>query len=84
VTPFYDALLAKVVVWGADRAEAIARSRRVLAEFVVEGIKTTVPLLSALVGQEWFAAGRFHTATLEEWLATGPFVTEPLAGGGTP
>jgi acetyl-CoA carboxylase biotin carboxylase subunit len=79
VTPFYDALLAKVVVWGADRAEAIARSRRVLDEFVVEGINTTISLLSALAGQEWFAAGRFHTATLEEWLAS-----EPLAGGNTP
>ncbi|HYH49173.1 MAG TPA: acetyl-CoA carboxylase biotin carboxylase subunit [Acidimicrobiia bacterium] len=79
VTPFYDALLAKVIVWGADRAEAIARSRRVLDEFIVEGIKTTVPLLSALAAEDWFAAGRFHTATLEEWLAT-----VPLAGGGTP
>jgi acetyl-CoA carboxylase biotin carboxylase subunit len=76
VTPFYDSLLAKVIVWGADRAEAIARSRRVLGEFRVEGIKTTVPLLEALLGEDWFAAADFHTGTLERWLET-----QPLAGG---
>jgi acetyl-CoA carboxylase biotin carboxylase subunit len=77
VTPFYDSLLAKVIVWGADRAEAIARSRRVLGEIVVEGVKTTVPLLSAILAEEWFATADFHTGTLEQWLET-----DPLAAGG--
>ena len=77
VTPFYDSLLAKVIVWGADRAEAIARSRRVLGEIVVEGVKTTAPLLSAILGEDWFAAADFHTGTLEQWLET-----DPLAAGG--
>ena len=77
VTPFYDSLLAKVIVWGADRAEAIARSRRVLGEIVVEGVKTTTPLLSAILDEDWFAAADFHTGTLEQWLET-----DPLAAGG--
>ena len=76
VTPFYDSLLAKVIVWGADRTEAIARSRRALAEIVVEGVQTTVPLLSAILAEEWFTTADFHTGTLEEWLET-----KPLAGG---
>jgi acetyl-CoA carboxylase biotin carboxylase subunit len=79
VTPFYDSLLAKVVVWGADRAEALQRARRVLGEFSVDGITTTAPLLRALLDEEWFTAGRFHTGTLEDWLTT-----DPLAEGGTP
>ena len=79
VTPFYDSLLAKVIVWGADRAEAIARSRRALGEIVVEGVKTTVPLLSAILAEEWFTTADFHTGTLEEWLET-----KPLAGGDQP
>ena len=76
VTPFYDSLLAKVVVWGADRPEAIARSRRALDEIVVEGVKTTVPLLSAILAEDWFTTADFHTGSLEEWLET-----KPLAGG---
>jgi len=68
VPPFYDSLLAKVVVWGEDRDGALARARRAMAELEVEGIKTTAPLLSSLLREDWFAAGDFHTATLEEWL----------------
>jgi acetyl-CoA carboxylase, biotin carboxylase subunit len=78
VTPFYDSLLAKVIVWGADRAEALQRARRVLGEFSVDGIRTTVPLLCALLDEEWFTAGHFHTGTLEDWLTT-----DPLAEGDT-
>ena len=76
VTPFYDSLLAKVIVWGADRAEAISRARRALDEIVVEGVKTTVPLLSAILAEDWFTTADFHTGTLEQWLEG-----HPLAGG---
>ncbi len=79
ITPFYDSLLAKVIVWGADRAEAIARSRRVLDEIVIEGVKTTTPLLSAILAEDWFATADFHTGTLEQWLEG-----HPLAGGDQP
>ncbi|MEJ8280818.1 acetyl-CoA carboxylase biotin carboxylase subunit [Pseudonocardia spirodelae] len=69
VPPYYDSLLAKVVVWGADRAEALARSRRALAEFTVDGIPTTAGLLGELAAEPWVAAADFHTGTLEHWLA---------------
>jgi acetyl-CoA carboxylase biotin carboxylase subunit len=71
VPPFYDSLLAKVVVWGEDRPTAIARARRALRELEVEGVATTAPLLARLLGEDWFAAGEFHTATLEAWLDDG-------------
>ncbi|MFP5069917.1 acetyl/propionyl/methylcrotonyl-CoA carboxylase subunit alpha [Pseudonocardia nantongensis] len=70
VPPYYDSLLAKVVVWGADRTEALARSRRALDEFTVSGIPTTAGLLRELVDEDWVAAADFHTATLEHWLST--------------
>ena len=70
VPPFYDSLLAKLVVWGADRAEALRRSRRALMEFAVEGVPTTAPLFAALLDEPWFAAAEFHTGTLEQWLDT--------------
>jgi acetyl-CoA carboxylase biotin carboxylase subunit len=68
IPPFYDSLLAKVVVWGADRDQAIARSRRALAELEVEGVATTTPMHRRLLDEPWFAAADFHTATLEGWL----------------
>jgi acetyl-CoA carboxylase biotin carboxylase subunit len=69
ISPFYDSLLAKVVVWGPDRATAIRRSRRALAELEVEGVATTTALQARVLEQDWFAAGDFHTGTLEEWLS---------------
>jgi acetyl-CoA carboxylase biotin carboxylase subunit len=68
VPPFYDSLLAKIIVWGEDRGGALARARRALAELEVDGIRTTAPLLADLLRADWFAAGDFHTATLEAWL----------------
>ncbi len=68
VSPYYDSLLAKVVVWGADRAEAIARSRRALHELDIDGVATTTPMHRRLLDEPWFAAADFHTATLEGWL----------------
>jgi len=62
VPPFYDSLLAKVIVRGQDRAEAIARIRRALAETVVEGIKTSVPFLLRVLADPAFIAGRFTSA----------------------
>ncbi|OZM80128.1 acetyl/propionyl/methylcrotonyl-CoA carboxylase subunit alpha [Pseudonocardia sp. MH-G8] len=67
VPPFYDSLLAKVVVWGEDRETAVRRSRRALAEFAVEGVPTTAGLFTEILDQRWFATGEFHTGTLEQW-----------------
>jgi acetyl-CoA carboxylase, biotin carboxylase subunit len=68
VPPFYDSLLGKVVVWGPDRATTLARARRALGELEVDGIETNRSFLAALLDQEWFARGEFHTGTLEAWL----------------
>jgi acetyl-CoA carboxylase biotin carboxylase subunit len=62
VPPFYDSLLAKIIVHGRSRAEAIARMRRALAETVVEGVKTTIPFHLALLGDPAFVEGRFTSA----------------------
>jgi acetyl-CoA carboxylase biotin carboxylase subunit len=65
VGPYYDSLLCKVVTWGRDRSEAVVRMARALAEFEVEGIRTTVPLHRRLLADSEFAAGAYHTGWLE-------------------
>ncbi len=62
VPPFYDSLLAKIIVRGRDRAEAIARMRRALVETVVEGVKTTIPFHQKVLGDPAFHEGRFTGA----------------------
>jgi len=58
VPPFYDSLLAKIIVRGADRAEAIDRMRRALRETVLEGVKTSIPLHLKLMDDAAFLEGR--------------------------
>jgi len=65
VSPFYDSLLAKVVVWGATREEALDRSRRVLREFVVEGVPTTLPFHLWLLDQPDFVTSQLHTTWVD-------------------
>jgi acetyl-CoA carboxylase biotin carboxylase subunit len=65
VPPYYDSLLAKVVVWDCARPEAIERMKRALGEFEVEGLKTTKPLHLALLDDEGFRVGEYHTGYLE-------------------
>ena len=66
VPPFYDSLVAKLICWGRDRAEAIARTRRALDEFVVEGIKTTIPFHLELLADPAVQAGDYHVEFLEQ------------------
>jgi acetyl-CoA carboxylase biotin carboxylase subunit len=68
VPPYYDSLLAKVVSWGRNRAEAIARMRRALHEMEVEGIKTTIPFHLGLLQHPNFIAGDVHTRFVENQL----------------
>jgi acetyl-CoA carboxylase, biotin carboxylase subunit len=68
VPPHYDSLVAKVIAHGADRTEALARLRRAVAEFVVEGIKTTLPLHARLLADPRFVAGDYSTTFLESGL----------------
>jgi acetyl-CoA carboxylase biotin carboxylase subunit len=65
VPPYYDSLLGKLIVWGADRAQAIARSRGALQELVVDGIVTNVELHRALLVNDEFTEGRFTTNLLD-------------------
>jgi len=72
VSPFYDSMIAKIIVHGRDRQEAIARMRRVLEMTVVEGIKTTIPLHLKILADPDFVAGKLSTAFMEQFLARRP------------
>ncbi len=66
VTPYYDSLLAKLICWGEDRAEAILRMRRALDEFTLMGIKHNIPFHQNLMNSFSFLSGRFDTRFVEE------------------
>jgi acetyl-CoA carboxylase biotin carboxylase subunit len=72
VSPYYDSLIAKIIVHGRDRREAIARMRRTLEMTVVEGIKTSIPLHLRILGDPEFLAGRTSTSFMERFLAKPP------------
>ncbi len=65
VVPFYDSLLAKLVVWGRTRAEAIARTRLALRDFKIQGVSTTIPFHLAMMDDPTFEAGEVHTSYVE-------------------
>ena len=69
IPPHYDSLVAKLIVHGRDRAEAIQRMRRALDMFVIEGIHTIIPLHKRLMDNEDFQAARFDTNFLARYLA---------------
>jgi 3-methylcrotonyl-CoA carboxylase alpha subunit len=69
VPVFYDSMLAKIIVWGTDRAAAIARMGVTLRETTVSGIATNLPLLRAIVGDDAYRAGDTTTAYLDERMA---------------
>ena len=68
VPPYYDSLVAKVIAHGVDRADALARMRRAVSEFVVEGIRTTLPLHARLLADPRVMAGDYSTTFLEAGL----------------
>ncbi len=67
ISPFYDSMVAKVIVWGKDRQDAIDRMKRVLGEFVIEGIHTTIPFHQQLLNHSMFVKGDFNTGFLEKY-----------------
>jgi acetyl-CoA carboxylase biotin carboxylase subunit len=69
VPPYYDSLLAKLIVWGNSREEAIQRASRALNEIKIEGIKTTVPFHKKIIENENFKLGNIHTHFIEEELS---------------
>jgi len=66
---FYDTLMAKLIVWGADRDAAIARMSRALSEYHVAGVRTTIPMLQHIMRHPDFVAGRLSTAFMERFLS---------------
>jgi len=68
VPPNYDSLIAKLVVWGATRDEAVARGRRALGEFKIEGIKTTIPFHERVLDVPAFEQGEVYTDFIEQYL----------------
>ncbi len=67
VPPYYDSLIAKLITYGKDRPEAMARMSRALEMFVVEGIHTSIPLHRRILQDEEFKAGRFDTKFMERF-----------------
>ena len=66
IPPYYDSLIAKLVVWDSDRPAAIARAERALEETVIEGVPTTRELALAILRSEEFRSGAYSTSTLAE------------------
>lgn len=66
ITPFYDSMIAKLIVWAPTREEAIAKMKRALSEFAVEGIHTTIPFHQKLLEHPTFVRGDFDIKFLEE------------------
>ncbi len=69
VPAYYDSLLAKLIVHGKDRDQALARARQAVAATTLTGMATTLPLHAQLLEQPWLQSAAFNTGTLETWLA---------------
>jgi acetyl-CoA carboxylase biotin carboxylase subunit len=65
---FYDPMISKLIAWGVDRPQAIARMRRALREYEVRGIRTTIPFFTWMFDQPEFLSASFHTSYLDEVL----------------
>ena len=81
IPPYYDSLIAKVIAYGRDRDEAVCRMARALDEFIIEGVKTTIPLHQRIIRTEAFRAGDLDTAFLARMEESGP-VAEGVQPGG--
>ena len=65
ISPYYDSMVAKLIVWGSDREECIARGKRALGEFKIEGIKTTIPFHLSVLEHQAFIEGNVYTDFIE-------------------
>jgi acetyl-CoA carboxylase, biotin carboxylase subunit len=68
IPPFYDSLIAKLIAYGRDRDEAISRMKRALNEFVIEGVKTTIPFHQKVLTLDQFVHNKIHTKWVEDYL----------------
>jgi len=67
IPPYYDSMVAKLIVWDKDRTSAIQKAKRALGEFIIEGIKTTIPFHLDVLEDERFISGDFDTSFLENF-----------------
>ncbi len=68
IHPYYDSMIAKLIVWGHDRPEAISRMKRALGEFVIQGVNTTIPFHQRVFNNANFLKGNFSTRFIENFL----------------
>jgi acetyl-CoA carboxylase biotin carboxylase subunit len=68
VPPYYDSLLAKLIVSGNNREEAIMRGRHALDSFIIEGVQTSIPFLSQITRDPEFIAGGVNTGFVDEFM----------------
>jgi len=66
IPPFYDSMISKLIVWARTRDDAIARMRRALREYIILGVKTTIPFHKAIMKNENFQAANLHTHFVDE------------------
>jgi acetyl-CoA carboxylase biotin carboxylase subunit len=68
VPPYYDSLIAKLIAWGSDRDEALARMQRALGELRVDGVRTTAAFIARLLESDAFRRGEVHTRFVEQFI----------------
>jgi acetyl-CoA carboxylase biotin carboxylase subunit len=71
IPPYYDSMIGKLIVHGEDRKEALARCRRALGEFMIEGVHTTIDFAAHLLQSDGVIAGEYHTGSIEKLLEAG-------------
>ena len=74
ITPYYDSMIAKLIVHGRDRTEALARMKRTLEMTVIEGIKTSIPLHLKVLSDPDFIAGKVSTSFMDRYMVARPAV----------
>ncbi len=67
IPPYYDSMISKLIVWGRNRNEAIARMRRALSEYIILGVETTIPFHKAMMLSPNFQQGNLHTHFVDEY-----------------
>jgi len=77
ITPYYDSMIAKLICWGEDRAEAMLRTRRALAEFTIMGVQHNVPFHINLLNSFSFIAGKIDTMFIEQRFSMNTYESEP-------
>ena len=67
IPPYYDSMIAKLIVYAGTRDEAILRMKRALDEFIVEGVRTTIPMHKRIIAEEDFQTGDISTKFMERY-----------------